>query len=150
WNHSVAVAPEIAVRKTEARADRELDVLQDLVRVLPVLEQRPLIGAHDEGRVSEMTVAHGVDGECVRVELDLRVGKRGLRELQTGFCIGDDASMPGLLGDQDDQPVQRYGLERRLGEFDVTVVRRVERTAEETDHESSTTSSPIATSSPFL
>ena len=36
-DHPVAVATEVAVRKAEARSDRKLDVLQDLLRLLPLL-----------------------------------------------------------------------------------------------------------------
>jgi hypothetical protein len=52
--------------------------------------------------------------------------------------------MSGLLLDQDDQVVDGQHLARSLRQRDVSVVRRIEGPAEDPDHESSTTSSPIA------
>lgn len=53
-----------------------------------------------------------------------------------------------MLRDEDDEPIDRQLLEGGAGERDVAYVRRVEAPAQDPDQESSTTSSPIATSSP--
>ena len=134
--------------KADARADGELDLLQDLLRLLPLLEEGSLIRPDHEGGVSEATVAHRIDGERVRVELDLRIGKGGFREPKTGSASATTLRCPGCSATRTTSRSSGTAFSAGLGQLDMTVVRRVERAAEEADHASSTTSSPIATSSP--
>ena len=92
--HAVAVALEVGRRVARARADREPNVAQHLVRLLPGREGGALVGADDEDRVAEAAVADGVDRERVLVELDL-VGEveREPREPQALVGRRDDLAV---------------------------------------------------------
>src|SRR5947208_7999458 len=84
----------------------------------------------------------------MRVEVDLSVRERGPRELQADLRLGDDLSVPRAFCDEHHEPRDWKPQAGRSRKLDVTVVRRVERAAEEADHANSTSSSPISTSSP--
>src|SRR5439155_25241498 len=70
--HAFAVAAEVELGISGAGADSELDVLQQLVRLLPGAKRRGLVGTEDEDGVVEPAPTDSVDGEWMRLELDVR------------------------------------------------------------------------------
>ena len=85
---------------------------------------------------------------CV-VEQDFVVRKRSPCELETHVGWSVDVFVAGIGGDEDDEPVE---AELGLGapcELDMAAMGRVERTAEQPQHQaSSNSSSPISTVAP--
>ena len=85
----------------------------------------------------------------MRIEHDLVVGKRGLRELQPRVGVELDLLVAGPHGDEHHEPIEPEVLAGRADEGDVSVVRRVERAAEEAGHWTSRISPATSTSSPL-
>src|SRR5207248_3282229 len=151
-NDAVAVALEIGGRIARAGADGEAHPAQNLVGLLPARKGRALVGADDEERIAEAAAADRVDGEGVVVQLDLgrEIGERGTRQAQARLRVGDDFAVARTACYQHEQAIDRQPLERRPRERDVPVVRRVEGTAEDGSHWSSSAWPATSTSSPFL
>ncbi len=110
------------------------------------MEFRRLVGADDEERL--LPASDRVDGERMRVEPYVEGWKCGLGQLQPRLWVGEHAPVAGALLDPDLELVDRKLTPGCLCERDMTVVRRVERAAEDPFHPSSTSSPSISTSSP--
>src|SRR5439155_7164649 len=149
-DHAVAVTLEVRRRVARAGADGEPYPPQHLVRLLPGGEGGALVCADDEHRVAEVPAPDGVDRERVLVEHDLRRKPREglLREPEARLGVGHDRSVRRPGRDQNHQAVDRQPLQRGAGERDMTVVRRIERAAEDPGHWNSSASPATSTSSP--
>lgn len=130
--HALAVAGQVSWGEARTRSDGEAHVTQDLVGLLPRREGGPLVGAHDEDRVSEAAITHRVDREGVLVERHL-VGEveREPREPQSLLGRRDHLAVARCGGDEDEQAVDGQLVERRVGEGDVADLRRVEAAAQD-------------------
>src|SRR6266545_4677073 len=135
---------------------------EHLVRRLPAQEVREPVGTDEEDRIPP-ALTRPADG-VVRVrrlravEVDPRdlgprqLGEGGLDEPQARLRIRERlyGLERGPPARSDHEPLEPEVVERRTGESEVPVVRRVERAAEEPGHASSNTSSPISTSAPVF
>ncbi len=88
----VAEAREIGHRIAGTGADRELDPLQNLVRLPPAAEACGLVGPDDEERVvAESSLPYCIDSERMRIETDAHPRKCSLGQPKSRLWIGDDA-----------------------------------------------------------
>lgn len=143
-----------------ASRDAEASVLKHLVRRLPVEEVGEAVCTDQEDNLAPALA--GPANGLVRVrgllavdvqarDLDARhVGEGSFGQAKPRFGIHERLLARGLPADRDDEPVEPEVVDRRAGEGKVAVVRRVERSPQQACHESSSTSSPTATSSPVF
>ena len=98
-------------------------------------EVRELVRADQEDRVlGRPPLLEGVDRAGVPVELDLRlrnVLEREPRELEARVGRRRRPLVPGVLDDEDEEPLEAEVLDRGPGERDVADVRRVEGAAQD-------------------
>jgi hypothetical protein len=140
-------------RPTWARGNRDRDPAEDLVRLLPRVEDGPLVGADDQHGVLEPLVAQEVDRVGMPVEPDLCAGhvpKRQPRQLEPGRSVKHGGLVPRVLGHKDEHAVCAELPLRPLRKRDVAEMRRVEGAAENRRRQRITVSSPISTSAPAL
>jgi hypothetical protein len=138
---------------TRPRGDRDRNQAEDLRRLLPSVEHRPLIGAEDEHRVLELLVAEQVDRVGMVVEPHLRVRqvtKGQPCQLEPSRGIEHRWLVSRGRDHEDEQPVGAELAQRSLRQGDVSEVRRIERAAEDRCRQSVTVSSPISTSAPVF
>src|SRR5438105_972632 len=142
--HSVEPVAGIAraCRNAEARTR------DHALRILPGEEVAELVGTDQEQRFVPATGGEHVDRPLVGVALDLALREGGPRELQADVAVELHVLMSGPHGDDDDHLFAETpcGCVR---ERDVAVMGRIERSAEERRHWTSSTSPSTSTSSPL-
>src|SRR5436190_695818 len=129
---------EALARVAGARSDAETSKLEYALRILPRQKVAELVRADEEQRVAPAPGAQGVDGPRVLVELDIVVRERGACELEPRRRVENDLLVPRPSRDEHDELVESELPLRGRRERDVTVVRRVERTAEQPDQGAAT------------
>jgi hypothetical protein len=138
---------------TGSRSDGDRDQPQDLVRLLPGVERRPLVGAEDEDRVLERLASKQIDrvGMGIQPHLDTRHLLEGQpRQLEPRRRIEHRRLVAGPFRDEDEHAVDAEFPKGPLCQCDVTEVRGIEGAAENRRRQSVTVSSPISTSAPGL
>jgi hypothetical protein len=136
---------------TGARTHGDTDEPQDLLRLLPRVECRPLVGAEDEHAVLERLGSKSIDRVGIRIHAHLHAGhvlEGEARQFEPRRGIEHCRLVAGPFCDEDEQAVDAEFPNRPLCECDVTKVRRIERAAEDRRRQSVTVSSPISTSAP--
>src|SRR5438128_802061 len=131
-----------------ARRHGEARQTQYLLRLLPARERSILVGPDHDDRIGEAALSEHVERPRVWVELDAEVRERRSGELEARLGRRRDVLVPGRGGDEHDRLAE--ALAHRLREYDVAVVRRIERAAEQHGQESSSSSSPTSTASPVF
>src|SRR6185312_9974241 len=118
-------------------------------RVLPGEEVHELVGADQEQRLAPVARPEHVHRALVRIGFDFVVGEAGLRKLQPRPGVELYLLVAGPFGNEHDQVVEAEMLLSCTRQREVTVVRRVERTAEQARHWTSRISPSTSTSSPL-
>src|SRR6266508_4053764 len=122
---------------------------RDALRILPREEVAELVRADQEQRIAPAPGLEHVDRALVWIELDFTVREGGLREPQACVAVELDLLVSRTDGDEDDDFLEVEPLFGGLRQGEVSVVRRVERAAEEACHWTSSMSPPsTSTSSP--
>ena len=130
--------------------DRDPRSFQHLVRLGPREEVAELVGADQEDRINPFRVrTQRLDGARMVVDQDLVVRECSPCQFEAHSGWSVDVFVAGISGDEHDEPVEtELGL-RAPCELDMTAMGRVERTAEQPQHQaSSNSSSPISTVAP--
>ena len=140
---------EPGARITGPRRDTEARLGDHALGVLPAQKVAELVGADQEQGIVPVARAQGVDGPLVLVDLDLIVGECGSRQASAGLGVELDVLVTRFRSDEDRERVERESLLRSLCERNVSVVRRVERAAEQADHSTTSSSPPTSTVSPL-
>src|SRR5713101_7539958 len=117
--------------------------------ILPREEVRELIGPDEKQRFEPPPRAEHVHRALVRIRLDAVVGKGSSRKLQPRLGVEPDLLVSGTLGHEHREVVEIEVLPGRTRERQVSVVRRIERAAEQACHWTSRNSPPTSTSSPL-